>query len=64
MKALQWLSDRTDMLSDNDRNKLDIELLKLEMQMNKIDNTQEEVEEDGFIEAISKTIDEVWDDED
>ena len=32
--------------------------------MNKIDNTQEEVEEDGFIEAISKTIDEVWDDED
>lgn len=64
MKALQWLSDRTDMLSDKDRNKLDIELLKLEMQMNKIDNTQEEVEEDGFIEAISKTIDEVWDDED
>ena len=49
MKALQWLSDRMDLLPTSVKTKLDIEMLKLEVEMNKHDNTQEEVENDGFI---------------
>ncbi|MCC3868496.1 terminase small subunit [Terrisporobacter mayombei] len=63
MKALQWLSDRTDLLPTHTQAKLDLEMLKLEVEMNKLDNTQEEVEEDGFIEALDDTTKEVWDDE-
>ncbi|WP_434793111.1 hypothetical protein TPDSL_23000 [Terrisporobacter petrolearius] len=63
MKALQWLSDRMDLLPTHTQAKLDLEILKLEVEMNKLDNTQEEVEEDGFIEALDDTTKEVWDDE-
>ena len=63
MKALQWLSDRMDLLSTQVKSKLDIEMLKLEMEMNKVDNTQEETEDDGFMEALENTADEVWNDE-
>nr|DAY95276.1 MAG TPA: Terminase small subunit [Caudoviricetes sp.] len=63
MKALQWLSDRTDLLPTHTQAKLDLEILKLEVEMNKLDNTEEEVEEDGFIEALDDTAKEVWDDE-
>ena len=63
MKALQWLSDRMDLLSTQVKSKLDIEMLKLEMEMNKVDNTQEETEDDGFIEALENTTEEVWNDE-
>lgn len=63
MKALQWLSDRTDLLPTETKTKLDLEILKLEVEMNKLDNTEEEVEEDGFIEALDDTAKEVWDDE-
>lgn len=62
MKALQWLSDRMDLLPTHTQTKLDLEILKLEIEMNKLDNT-EEVEEDGFIEALDDTAKEVWDDE-
>lgn len=63
MKALQWLSDRMDLLPTSVKTKLDIEMLKLEVEMNKHDNTQEEVENDGFIEALNNVTDEVWNDE-
>lgn len=63
MKALQWLSDRMDLLSTQVKSRLDIEMLKLEMEMNKVDNTQEETEDDGFIEALENTTEEVWNDE-
>ena len=63
MKALQWLSDRMDLLPTSVKTKLDIEMLKLEVEMNKHDNTQEEVENDGFIEALNNATDEVWNDE-
>ena len=63
MKALQWLSDRMDLLSTSVKAKLNIEMLKLEMEMNKVDNTQEETEDDGFMEALENTADEVWNDE-
>lgn len=62
MKALQWLSDRMDLLPTHTQAKLDLEILKLEVEMNKLDNTEEEVEEDGFIEALDDTAKEVWDD--
>lgn len=62
MKALQWLSDRMDLLPTHTQAKLDLEILKLEIEMNKLDNTEEEVEEDGFIEALDDTAKEVWDD--
>ena len=63
MKALQWLSDRMDLLSTQVKSKLDIEMLKLEMEMNKVDNTQEDIEDDRFIEALENTTEEVWSDE-
>lgn len=63
MKALQWLSDRMDLLPTSVKTKLNIEMLKLEVEMNKHDNTQEEVENDGFIEALNNATDEVWNDE-
>ena len=63
MKALQWLSDRMDLLPTSVKTKLDIEMLKLEVEMTKHDNTQEEVENDGFIEALNNATDEVWNDE-
>lgn len=63
MKALQWLSDRMDLLPTSVKTKLDIEMLKLEVEINKHDNTQEEVENDGFIEALNNATDEVWNDE-
>ncbi|MDU2111831.1 MAG: terminase small subunit [Clostridiales bacterium] len=63
MKALQWLSDRTDMLSDKDRYKLDLEITKTELAMLKQGGDEGEVEDDGFIEALKGTIDEVWSDD-
>lgn len=63
MKALQWLSDRTDMLSDKDRYKLDLEITKTELAMLKQGGDEGEVEDDGFIEALKETINEVWSDD-
>ena len=60
MKALQWLSDRTDMLSDKDRYKLDLEITKTELAMLKQGGDEGEVEDDGFIEALNAQDDEVW----
>lgn len=63
MKALQWLSDRTDMLSDKDRYKLDLEITKTELAMLKQGGDEGEVEDDGFIEALNAQVDEVWNDD-
>lgn len=63
MKALQWLSDRTDMLSDKDRYKLDLEITKIELAMLKQGGDEGEVEDDGFIEALNAQVDEVWNDD-
>lgn len=63
MKALQWLSDRTDMLSDKDRYKLDLEITKTELAMLKQGGDEGEVEDDGFIEALNAQVDEGWNDD-
>ena len=63
MKALQWLSDRTDMLSDKDRYKLDLEITKTELAMLKQGGDEGEVEDDGFIESLNAQVDEVWNDD-
>ena len=63
MKALQWLSDRTDMLSDKDRYKLDLEITKTELAMLKQGGDEGEVEDDGFIDALNAQVDEVWNDD-
>lgn len=63
MKALQWLSDRTDMLSDKDRYKLDLEITKTELAMLKQGGDEGEVEDDGFIDALNAQVEEVWNDD-
>lgn len=56
MKALQWLSDRMDLLPLATREKLEIEKIKV------YGKDEEEIEDDGFIEALESEVSEVWDD--
>ncbi|CBH21652.1 PBSX defective prophage terminase (small subunit) [Acetoanaerobium sticklandii] len=70
MKALEWLSDRLDFLTDEVRRKLEIETEKvniarekLQLEKNKLEG-EEELEDDGFLEALKGEVNEVWDDED
>ncbi len=66
MKALEWLSNYFEMNpADNhkreyDKRKLEIEVTKLEMQVR--DTEREEEAEDNFLEALSGSAEEVWDD--
>ena len=67
-KSLEWL-DKYFMFNpmdkhkmEYDRNKYELELLKLEMQI-KDRNVPEEVDVDNFIEALNATAREVWSDE-
>ena len=63
MKALQWLSDRTDLLTDIQKAKLDIELIKVESALIKQGGDEGEVEDDGFIDALNAQVEEVWNDD-
>ena len=63
MKALEWLSDHLDMLSKEQRAKVDL----LRAQTSKINalngSGEEEVEDDGFLEALNGTAKDDWDEE-
>ncbi len=65
MKALQWLSDRLDLVPSLDREKLELEKQKLELAKIKSGayEEDEEVEDDGFIDALHGAAKGVWDDE-
>lgn len=62
MKALQWLSDRVDLLPTQVSEKLKIEKEKLEMEKMRNQEDIEEYEDDGFIDALKSEVSEVWDD--
>ena len=62
MKALDWLSNRVDLLSIQDRERLEMEKEKLRvMKIKAGDNEEDEVEDDGFMEALTGVVQEVWD---
>lgn len=64
MKALQWLSDRMDLLPTQVKYKLDLEVTKTELAILKQGGDEGEVEDDGFIEALNAETKEVWNDGD
>lgn len=65
MKALSWLADHMDLIDTATKEKLKIEQDKLEIARIKAGNPDDdEVEDDGFIEAMKGTVEEVWSDED
>lgn len=56
MKALKWLSDHMDLATE--KQKAEIAVLKAKMQQD-----DEDVEDDGFLEALKGEVSEVWADE-
>lgn len=70
MKALQWLSDRLDLLPietriklNNEKDKINIDREKLELEKSKVTGNDEEVQDDGFIQALEGKAEEVWENE-
>jgi phage terminase small subunit len=64
MKALDWLANHMDLLDTYTKEKLEIEKQKLAIVKIKAgDGEEEEVEDDGFIEALKGEVAEVWSDE-
>jgi len=64
MKALDWLANHLDLLDTYTKEKLEIEKQKLAIAQIKVGNVEEEeVEDDGFIEALRGEVAEVWSDE-
>jgi phage terminase small subunit len=64
MKALDWLANHMDLLDTYTKEKLEIEKQKLAIAKIKAgDGEEEEVEDDGFIEALKGEVAEVWSDE-
>lgn len=62
MKALQWLGDRMDLLPTATRRRLVLEEKKMELLTQ--DSNSVEVKDDGFIDALKGTVEEVvWTDE-
>lgn len=65
IRALDWLADHMDLLDTATKEKLKIEKDKLEIaRLNAKNPDDDEVEDDGFIEAMKGTVEEVWSDED
>lgn len=69
MKALQWLSDRMDLLPtntrirlENEKSKLELDVMKLELEIMKQGGQDEEFEDDGFMEALEAQVGDTWDD--
>lgn len=58
MKALQWLTDHMDLATEEQRAK--IAVLKMRADV----NTDDEIEDDGFIDALKGSVEEDWSDED
>lgn len=70
MKALAWLGDRMDLLStetktklENEKSKLELNVMKLELEVLKHGGQDEEVEDDGFMDAMNSQVGAVWDDD-
>lgn len=66
IKAMQWLSDRVGELPISTREKLELEKTKLELAKIKAgeNDSDEEFEDDGFMDAIKESVNEVvWTDE-
>lgn len=64
MKALQWLSERMDLLPTHTKTKLELEVMKTELAILKQGGDEGETEDDGFIKALNTETAEVWNDED
>ena len=69
MKALQWLSDRMDLLPtntrlrlENEKSKLELDVMKMELEIMKQGLQDDEVEDDGFIGALEAQVGDAWDD--
>lgn len=69
MKALQWLSDRMDLLPtdtilklENEKSKLELDVMRLELEIMKQGGQEDEVEDDGFIGALEAQVGDAWDD--
>lgn len=70
IKAMQWLSDRMDLLPTETRRKLEIEEEKvkvakerLALDKSKVTGNDDEIGDDGFLDALKGQIAEVWDNE-
>lgn len=59
MKALQWLSDHMDMATAEQKEKINL----LRLKANTLNNDEEEIEDDGFLEALRAEIPKVWEEE-
>lgn len=69
MKALEMLSKYFDLLSDNDKKRLQEEKLRMDIEKTKaevahIKGENETYEDDGFIEALDGKVEEIWSDGD
>lgn len=69
MKALQWLSDRMELLPtntrlrlENEKSKLELDVMKMELEIMKQGVQDDEVEDDGFIGALEAQVGDAWDD--
>ena len=59
MKALQWLSDHMDMATAEQKEKINL----LRLKANTLNNDEEEIEDDGFLEALKGEVSRVWEEE-
>lgn len=61
MKALDWLSKHMNLATEEQRAKID--LIKARTRKIAIDDEKEEIEDDGFLEALNASAKEDWEDE-
>lgn len=61
MKALDWLSKHMNLATEEQRAKID--LIKAQTRKIAIDDEKEEIEDDGFLEALNVSAKEDWEDE-
>lgn len=63
MKALDWLSKHMNMATDEQKAKIELIKAQTKVVTSKSDDEVEEVENDGFIEALNSSAGEDWEDE-
>lgn len=61
MKALDWLSKHMNLATEEQRAKID--LIKAQTRKIAIDDEKEEIEDDGFLDALNASAKEDWEDE-
>ena len=61
LRALEWLSKHMNMANEEQRAKID--LIKAQTRKITIDDEQEEIIDDGFLEALNASAKEDWEDE-